>query len=399
MTLPLVDVLALVGRLDDTPGYDTARERFRRYLTAHVTDVGQLRALLAQCQERLGDQHARARQDAVTLLGRFLGLEVVFGAYQPSLRGSGQPDAEWRSSNRTHVLIAVLSEQSTDEDLDHLARTVAALRTGTVAGERWVGLCVTTPFYAARHHLEERLTERAHADVRCVSLDSVLWLAESAAASRLPHDDVVRLLTSGPDSDFMIGLMRRLTEPVGTASRPETPAPAPVEPPTPFVERRESRLTAPHAVPSPPVLDDAPSFWLATINDDESATPEQILYSVIGRRHVLGIADAAPAPTRPRGGDSVCFAIPGSGVVGCARLDSVITDATPPIRGARRFAVVFRLRDVVLFDSPTAADSDAVLQQAMKAAQPGSGPALSFLSQADYDWLTAGGDVMRALGT
>ncbi len=420
MTLPLVDILALVGRLDDAPGYDSARERFRRYLSTHVTDVAALRALLAQTQERLGDQHARARHDVVTLLGRFLGLEVIFGAYQPTARGSGQPDSEWRSASRAHILLAVLSEQSTDEELDHLSRVVTERRAGGAAGERWVGLCVTTPFYTARRHLEERLIQRTFADLRCVSLDSVLWLADSAAASRLPHDDVVRLLTSGPDSDFMIGLMRRLTEPSGSEParepadppdvlradgvRPDTPASDPL---APVVERRAASSQGAaagsaggtHAFVAPPQPAVAPSFWLATIGDDESATPEQILYSVIGRRHVLGIGDAAPIRLRPRAGDGVCFAIPGTGVVGCAHIDSVITDATPPIRSARRFSAVFRLREVVLFDTPSAPASDAVLRQATATLQPGSGSVLFGLSRADYEWLTAGSSVERALGS
>ena len=40
MNVTLRQVLALVGRLDDSPEEDCARERFRRYLRENVTDVG-----------------------------------------------------------------------------------------------------------------------------------------------------------------------------------------------------------------------------------------------------------------------------------------------------------------------------------------------------------------------
>ena len=41
MGTTLSEVLDLVGKLDDTPGDDTARERFRRYFTRNlVTPVG-----------------------------------------------------------------------------------------------------------------------------------------------------------------------------------------------------------------------------------------------------------------------------------------------------------------------------------------------------------------------
>src|SRR5438445_5379314 len=71
-------LLMLAGRLDDSPGFDTPRERFRRFLLERVTDVQFACALADEWQRSPGDQARRALQDAVVLLGRFLGLEPIF---------------------------------------------------------------------------------------------------------------------------------------------------------------------------------------------------------------------------------------------------------------------------------------------------------------------------------
>ena len=41
VAIPLNKVLALVGKLDDFEGNDTARERFRSYLKEEVVEVSQ----------------------------------------------------------------------------------------------------------------------------------------------------------------------------------------------------------------------------------------------------------------------------------------------------------------------------------------------------------------------
>lgn len=42
-------ILDLVGTLDDSPGDDTARERFRNFLEREVEDVGHARDLIEEC--------------------------------------------------------------------------------------------------------------------------------------------------------------------------------------------------------------------------------------------------------------------------------------------------------------------------------------------------------------
>src|SRR5207237_7017535 len=96
MSITLDELVLLVGRLDDSPGFDTPRERFRRFLLERVTDVHFAGALADECQRSPGDQPRRALQDAVVLLGRFLGFEPTFGTYRP-LAGALRCDGQWRA--------------------------------------------------------------------------------------------------------------------------------------------------------------------------------------------------------------------------------------------------------------------------------------------------------------
>jgi len=392
MNLDLPELLTLVGRLDDAPGIDAPRERFRRFLVEQVTGVAAIRSMLDQTHTSLGDQHARARQDLILLLGQFLGFEVAFGSYQAT-PGSVRFEGHWRSRRRARIAIEVRSEQTADTDIDTLARTVNALTASLPgdSGERWVGLCVTTPFYASVRRLETQLAQRALHDIRCISLDSLLWLADMFAAHRVDHDDVVRLLTSGPDSDFMVSLMRRLTESSGAddevspAVRDNDPANgAPNEP-----VNNAPWLSIVRTEPEP---DERPAaFWLVTLLQDETATPEQLLDAVIARRQVLGVTvtDWMDDPARER--DWVCFYIDGIGIVGDGQLDSAIPNELAGIRGAERFGAVFRLKNVTIYDVPRVFPKP-MLEFDPWAHMPGdaAGAFFSPLSRAEYERLTFG---------
>ena len=384
MSITLKEILTLVGRLDDTPGFDTPRERFRRFITERVTDVAGVRALLAQCQDGLGDQHARARHDLIVMLGQFLGFEVTFGAYDPHGR-EGPGEGHWRSRRSARIVVEVRSEQTLDSDVDALAGMVAALSTAAPADvdERWVGLCVTTPFYAARRRLEALLEQRGSRDIRCVTVDSLLWLAETAAADRLAHGDALRLLTSGPDSDFMIDLMRRFTD--AAASVPAPAATASTSP-------RDSKPTSDNAPHLSIVADRERDtrFWLSGLANDEAATPEQILDSVIRGRRLLGITDAAPWPSQAQAGDWVCFLIEGTGVVGQAQLDAVVADASAVLRDAHRFSVVFRLKNVAIYDVPNAVVAESAKLILERMPFRAAGTFLGALSRSEYETLTVG---------
>ena len=49
MSVSLHQILTLAGRLDDSPGTDVPRERFRQFLKDNVTKVGEVRDYLEDC--------------------------------------------------------------------------------------------------------------------------------------------------------------------------------------------------------------------------------------------------------------------------------------------------------------------------------------------------------------
>lgn len=47
--ITLQQILELVGTLEDTPGLNTARERFRNYLASNATEMGTVRDYVGVC--------------------------------------------------------------------------------------------------------------------------------------------------------------------------------------------------------------------------------------------------------------------------------------------------------------------------------------------------------------
>jgi len=163
MSLTLDELLPLVGRLDDAPGFDTPRERFRRFLLERVTDVPTASALIEDCQRSVGEQHHRALQDLIVVLGRLLRFEITFGTYERS-SGGVRVDGQWRSPDLA-VVLEIRTEQTT-ATLEGLARATAATATRVDAGSR-IGLCVVARQYAAQGKLTHTLaTDALLRDIR-----------------------------------------------------------------------------------------------------------------------------------------------------------------------------------------------------------------------------------------
>ncbi len=350
-------LLMLVGHLDDSPGFDAPRERFRRFLTERVTDAQMARAFVEQCQRSIGEQYHRALQDAIVLLGRFLGFETEFGTYQ-RIAGAVKFDGQWRSRRRLHAVLEVRTDHTPRPDLDALSRSLAALTAGAHPEHqvRSVGLCVVTPLYAGRR-LEDVPAAEGHENLRVVSSRSLLWLADMVGSGRLRHEDVLRLLSPGSALDPMVELLERL------ASGAEAQAPLPF----PGEARRE------------------PDFWVGSIVGDAMATPEQIVESVIAKRHVLGASFAGGPQAGVRADDWVCFFVPGTGVVGHGQVASVLEDRADLIRESNRFSRLLRLKNLELYDVPVPMDIVTELHVSAGLRDLGAaGPVLAPLTRQEF---------------
>jgi hypothetical protein len=365
MNITLTDLLPLVGRLDAAPGFDSPRERFRRFLLEHVTDVATARALIEECQRSVGEQRHRALQDLVVLIGRFLGFEITFGTYE---RSTTAPtiDGQWRSRGLLDVVIELRTDQTPHPSADNLNRALAAAAIEPRIDEYpRIGLAVVARHYAGRGRLEQAFTADAHgSDLRIVSVRSLLTLAAHVTSDRLSHVEAVKLLQSGFALDFVITLLDR---PAAV-----TPAEEPVAPAQLVQVQRHD-----------------PAFWVATILDDEMASAEQLLASVIAHRRVLGICHAGPLQSEGSPGDWVCFFLRGKGIVGHAQLASVIDNSGSVVRNAAQFSCVYRLSHVELYDEP--------IVQALRAGRPFAvpprdvplaGPCLAPIARQDFIALT-----------
>jgi hypothetical protein len=329
VSVTIDQLLLLAGRLDDAPGFDSPRERFRRFLVDHARTPQIARPLIEACQHTPGEQHHRALQDLVVLLGRFLGFDAMFGTYLP-VAGAVRLDGQWQSRSRLHVVVELPSDHGAGPiEIDTLLRSVTAV-TAASGGSvvRAAGLCVLAASFVGRHRVEEAVAAAEPAfPVGVIALQSLLSLADMVAAGGVTHDDVVRLLELKVPPDFVVGLLER-----NAASR----APAAREKETPTFEP---------ALPVLPVSDE-PGFWIATVVRDYATRPEEFLELVVGRRQIFGIANSATPAEMVGKNDWICFYIPGKGVVGHAQVVSLADRGS--IREAHRFRQLLNIEDVKL---------------------------------------------------
>jgi hypothetical protein len=330
MAVTLDQMLALAGRLDDSRDFDSARERFRRFLREHMTDVAAVRTLIDQAKYSPDDQHRRALHDLVVLTGRFLGFDVDVGA--PSLPdGAASHHGTWHAPGRLRVIVEVGTLSSAP------SLNAADLSTH---GTPVVGLFVPVTLPSPRAG-DERRTGRP---VRVMPVAELLALAEMATTGRLAPREVVRMLEMGIPVDFVAGLLDR---PAAATAVTQEPAHQPAHGPTPDPV---------------PAASHGSGYWMASVPPDYATTPEEFLELVVARRHVFGVTDRGTVVGTVRTGDGICFYLPGKGVVGHAWVAS-ISDGISDLRDARRFRQVLRLERLSLhLIKPTRLDLETELR-------------------------------------
>jgi len=333
MSISFNQLLQLVGRLDDQPGFDSPRERFRRFLTEEVVDLQMAAALVDEGQHALGEQAHRALQDVLVILGRFLGFETAFGTYLRA-DGTARHHGLWRSRRRLTVILDLFTDQTPRTDFDDLSKELAALareaRLDTEA--ETLGLCVVTPLFPWRQRLEAMLAAQMDAaDRRVVTASSLLSLATLVAEGEVRHEEIVQMFTNSSDLDLIAGLLARARRQAHMVQAHEAAA----------VETEE-----PHEA----------AHWVATSARGQAAAFERIVESVVGRRRVLGVAENRNASTFARTGDRICFLIPGTGVVGGAEIAGAAGTAQRLIRDSDRFSRLYQLKNVELFGGPRPRD-------------------------------------------
>jgi hypothetical protein len=343
--LSIDQILTLSGRLDDAPGYDTPRERYRRFLREHAVTPGIVRALLDQCQHAPGEQHQRAFRDLVVHTGHFLGFDPFFGRYTAA-DGAPPFDGRWHSRSRLDAVIDARAPPASPASLETLLKSVDALRTSGEVTGRAAGLIVLTTS-AGRHRLDEAIAGAAPPfPVGVVLIGSLLAMADAVTAGSITHDHVVRVLESNLPGDVLVDMLERSAvrdKPMDLPASPEEPA-----------GLKTGRSMSDVSTDT--------SYWIATIGQDHATKPEEFLELVVLRRHVLGIVDSATGRSAASPGDWVCFYVAGRGVVGHARV-TALRAGGGGLRDAHRFRQLLQVEEVKLnLGAPVALDSETQLR-------------------------------------
>lgn len=333
MNIALSQILALVGKLDDTPGQETPRERFRNFLKHNVTTVGHVRDYIEECLRNSGDQYSRALQDLVNHLGHFLGFQVTFGRYTGTAREVGF-DGHWVSAEGEgfHIVIEVKTTG------------VYAVKTSTLVSyidhlisERkipdWdhaLGLYVIGRPDPELSQLENAIVaEKRTNQLRTISVQSLLSLAELMAEYDVKHKDVLAiLLPSGPSVDRVANLMAELV-----AQRQVKEA---ISEDMPFVvtELREGQI----------------EYWLAPVKDDEERTAEEAINFLVGKEKIWALGERTPGKKYLKPGDYICFYAAGKGVMAHAEVDTAPERKPhPAVYDSDNYPWTFRLKNIQLY--------------------------------------------------
>ncbi|MBI2059213.1 MAG: EVE domain-containing protein [Nitrospirae bacterium] len=301
--ISLKRILDLAGRLDDSPGENTPRERFRSYLRSNVMEVGQLRDYIEECLGETGEQPSRALQDMVVRLGELLGFDVAYGRYNGG-RGEVGFDGLWKSPGGFSLVIEVKTSETYAIKTSALVGYVDELISqGVIPGwDHALGLYVVgRPDPQVRQLENAIIAEKRTHQLRVASVESLLSLAEMVDEQEATHEDVLAILRpSTPDVDPVVDLLARL-----------------------MARREPDTLPKPALAPSTEkvVTADEPTCWLAPVGSNGSKATE-IIRSLVGVGRVFALGDRSPARRQMKENDQICFYACGVGAVAHARIAS-----------------------------------------------------------------------------
>jgi hypothetical protein len=356
--MTLDEILELVGPLDDSPGENTARDRFRAHLAKSLTTPGALRDYIETCLRAPSPQHARALQDLVNHCGRLLGFQVEFGRYQGVVNETGH-DGLWKSPSGG---FAIVPEIKTTDAYTIKTSTVVGYVDELISEKKisdWdhaLGLYVVGRIDAKLAQMNNTIVaERRLHQLRVASIEALLTLAEMMERFDVTHEHVLSVLRpAGPLVDDQAGLLARVA-----SQRDETAAVTEVEPP---------------AVSQPPEPAPGAQLHLLTPVADEPDEPaEKTIRSLLDQK-VYVFGDRTPGRKNLKPGDRISFYQTQVGVVAEATVASA--PEKKPVKGVKHaelFPWSFKVKDVrYFFNKPIVIDA-AMRQRldAFKGRDPG----------------------------
>jgi len=338
MSISLSRLLDLVGKLDDTPGTDTPRERFRGFLKSDVKDLGTLRDYIEGCLRGQGDQYSCAFQDLVNHLGTIMGFEVEFGRYR-GVSGEIGFDGLWKSPTGFNVVVEAKKSDvyavKTSTLLNYVDELISERRIPD--WDRALGLYVIGRAEPGVSQLEKAIIAEKNADkLRTMNVGSLVSLAELMVEYDVDHEDVLAVIKpSGPAIDPVVDLIARLVteEPTKEQLRPE-------------VKVAEEEIEEAH-------------YWMTPVRGDKDMTAEEVIRTLVGEIGIYAFGERTPGRTTIKPGDWMCFYSCGAGVVAhCQVASSPERKPHPKVRLSEKYPWTFKVRDAKLYlDRPVAIDA------------------------------------------
>jgi hypothetical protein len=193
------------------------------------------------------------------------------------------------------------------------------------------------------------VAERRTRQLRVISADSLLSLAEVVNEYDVSHDDVLSLLRpSGPKVDPAIDLIARLVaQATSDVNVPQVVAAA---------ERPARHLAEPE--PQTSEVGTAANYWLTPVKSDEKETAEEVIATLVGKEKVYAFGERTPGRRDLKSGDWIAFYETEKGVVAHAQVMSAPERKPhPQVRHPEVYPWTFRLNDVRLYlTSPVVID-------------------------------------------
>lgn len=351
MHISLAEILSLVGPLDDSSGPNTARERFRSFLTKNVTEIGELRDHIEESLRTPGDQFNKALQDLVNFIGQFLGFQVTFGRYRGVVNEIGF-DGLWKSAAGLNIVVEVKTTETYAIKTSTLVGYVDELISAKLIPD-WrsaLGLYIVGRPDPNVKQLQNAITaeHRMH-QLRTISVESLLSLAELTEEYEITHEDALAILRpSEPAADAFIQMLVRLA----AGGQPQIAHNAvsgwntAVQAFEAEQHKRDSERTQ-------------PAFWLSPVKDHESESAQECIEKLVGQFRLYAFSERTPGRKQIRPGDWICFYANGVGVVAHARVATLPEHRiSPHVLEPEKYSYTFDVDSTHLYtDNPVILDA------------------------------------------
>jgi len=181
------------------------------------------------------------------------------------------------------------------------------------------------------------LAEKRTHQLRIISVESLLSLAEMMNEYDIGHEDILAVIRpSGPTIDTVVDLMARLV-----------------------AEPTAERLPEKEVPPPEPSIEGEAAYWITPVKSDKEATAEEVIQTLVGKERIYAFGERTPGRRHLKPGDWMCFYASGKGVVAHAQVVSAPEKkAHPKVRHSEKYPWVFCLKNARLYlDEPTVIDA------------------------------------------